>query len=405
MARPTIRVRIAFPNAPFDTNASLTWTDVTSQVRIDPALNGQPIQIRRGRQFELNRVESGTCSFLLDNRDRRFDPDNSGPSAIYWPNVQPVKRVRVEAFASAQWWPLFTGYIEQWQPFYPGVTDALVRVSCVDALKLLGRASITLVELGNNSPTNVIQDALNTAGWPAADRYSGAISSTLIPAQTWTNQSVLSIIQTVAEADGGAFFMEDDGFTSYHDRYWPARNSTSNATFGDSGTEIRYEDITFSYDDTRIINRAEVTRAGGTTQVATDATSIGKYGVRAIQQTNLQLTNDAEALARAQYLITRFAQPLMRVDQLVLNGDLDANAWFQIVARTLDDKITVRRRAPGTGVPSVFERDVRISSMQHSIGLDVWRTTWQLYPDTDSQWWVLQDTVNGILNGTTRLAY
>ena len=50
------------------TLASITWTDVTSSVR--------DISTSRGRSSELDTYSAGSCSVILGNEDRHFDPEN-----------------------------------------------------------------------------------------------------------------------------------------------------------------------------------------------------------------------------------------------------------------------------------------------------------------------------------------
>lgn len=470
---PQIQVLIAFPNAPFDAISGLVWTDISDSVIIDPTIGGQPIAINRGRQYELDKIQAGTLTLTLDNRDRRFDPENTaGP---YYPNVIPTKRIQVRAFWASTTYYLYTGYIESLVPDDLSQTLNLVRLTAVDAFKPFNYLSITQTEFANNSASQIIGDMLNTAGWPAADRDLGSTStSTQIPAQTWTNQLLLPTIQTIATADGGSFFMGPNGITTYHDRYYGLRNATIQATFGDSqarttlngalnnsattitvvqtvgfptagtviidseqisytGTtsstltgctrganstsaashssgaavvmnEISYVRPEFSYDDTRLINHAEVTRAGGTVQTADDTASQTTYGKRANQITGLQITTDTEALSRAQYMVALYAYPYLRVKSLALNGELSpALAWPQILGRALDDKIAVIRRPPGGG--AAINKQARIQAITHSIDINQWLTTWQLSPVQNEAFWTVQDSVNGVLDSTTRLAY
>ena len=477
MTRPTIQVRIAFVNAPFAAIASLTWIDISAYVWLDGNPGGSAITINRGRQFELDAMQAGTCTLVLDNRDRRFDPDNA--ASPYWPNVIPTRRINLRATWNAITYDLFTGYVESWEPFDPtpgAVAQSLVRLTAVDLFKALNYTTFTMNEMSDNNPVNVIQDVLNTSGWPAADRDPGSNSPTRIPAQLWPSQPALPAIQTIATADGGTFFIEDDGRTVYHDRYWSARNSANRAVFGDASaalgilngpisaaattialisiatfptagtvlidselirytglnagppqligcirgesmttasshsggvvvtqSELPYADVRFSFDDTRLINHAEVTRAGGALQSADDAASQATYGVRAKQVTNLLITTDAEALARAQYVIILYALPYARVASLLLNGELaPATLWPQILSRTFDDKIIIMRRPPGGG--STIAKIARISAMSQSIGANQWLTTWQVYRVGNDQFFILDSATNGILD-TSRLAY
>ena len=87
MAAPTCTVEIGFASSALTPLASVVWTDVTTYcLGFDTKL---------GRQHELNRVEAGTATVRLDNKDRRFDPANT--SSPYSPNVLPNKRLRIRA--------------------------------------------------------------------------------------------------------------------------------------------------------------------------------------------------------------------------------------------------------------------------------------------------------------------
>lgn len=477
MARPTLTVRIAFAAAPFDPIAGLAWTDISAYVWLENNPGGSAIGITRGRQFELDKIQAGTLTLIFDNRDRRFDPDNT--SSPYAPGVIPTKRINVRATFNSITYDLYTGYVESWIPLDVEIGNValnVVRLTAVDLLKTFNFTTVAQLELFPNSAAQSINDILNTAGWPAADRVTGSTpTSTQIPAQTWGPAPMLASIQTIATADGGSFFAEDDGKTAYHDRYWAVRNSANQAVFGDrsvlpsttlagahnasvttisvtsnagfpnAGTvlidsewipytslgtnqllgatrgaygstaashsnlatvapgELPYQDVQFSFDDTRLINHAEVTRAGGTAQVADDASSQATYGLRGTQITGLQITTDAEALSRAQYLTILYASPYLRVQSLILNGDLaPTTLWPQILARTFDDKITVLRRPPGGG--SLAPKVARIQAMNQSIGHNAWLTTWQLAPVGNDVWFILDSTTSGILD-TNRLGY
>jgi len=62
---------------PINTNLStINWTDVSSYV--------VSVDTNRGRSSELDSFQAGSCSVVLDNRTRLFDPE-FGPAAITFP--------------------------------------------------------------------------------------------------------------------------------------------------------------------------------------------------------------------------------------------------------------------------------------------------------------------------------
>lgn len=73
-AFPIIAVEFAFSTGPFDTPV---YVDVGGR---GPSGNNtvRSFSTRRGRNRELDRHTAGTSTVVLDNRDRRFDPDHTG---------------------------------------------------------------------------------------------------------------------------------------------------------------------------------------------------------------------------------------------------------------------------------------------------------------------------------------
>src|ERR1043166_6404895 len=120
----TAKLEVAFGvNATSDPTSG-QWIDVTQYMRT--------FDIARGRQRDLDRIEAGTMTVVLNNRDRRFDPENaSGP---YYPNITPLQHIRFSVDGSY----LFRGFTDAWQPSYPAQgRDAILTVPCSDAFAVL----------------------------------------------------------------------------------------------------------------------------------------------------------------------------------------------------------------------------------------------------------------------------
>lgn len=87
MAFPDVIVECAFDN---DINevqyAQGGYSDITQFVK---SINGT----LRGRQYELDTVETGSLSITLDNADGRFTPGKV--DSPYYPNVKPARRLRI----------------------------------------------------------------------------------------------------------------------------------------------------------------------------------------------------------------------------------------------------------------------------------------------------------------------
>lgn len=124
----TVTVEIGFASNPSVAIGSTSWTDVSAYVR--------QFSTRRGRNTELGQFSAGTMQIVLDNRDRRFDPNYT--SSPYSPNVLPMRRIRVRATYSATTYDVWSGFVDDWPQEYDiGNHDATVTVNCTDVFKVL----------------------------------------------------------------------------------------------------------------------------------------------------------------------------------------------------------------------------------------------------------------------------
>lgn len=130
---PQLVVEVAFTDDPL--TASPTWTDISAYVR---AVNG--VRVSRGKQTEIETTASGSCSLVLDNRDRRFDPTfAAGP---YFGNLLPRRGIRIRALWNATYYPVFRGFVEAWPQRYLFKKDASVPLSAYDALAVLAESEV-----------------------------------------------------------------------------------------------------------------------------------------------------------------------------------------------------------------------------------------------------------------------
>ena len=166
-------------------------------------------------------------------------------------------------------------------------------------------------------------------------------------------QSPLEELRDVvhAEAVDGQLFVAADGTITFldaeHRGFTPW--STSQATFGDSGSELPYQDIEIDYSDSFIANQWNVTTQDGLTQTVSDATSIAAYYKRPQSITGLKITNgDAVALTVAQDMLAKYKDPMLRITGFapqMANGPTATAA----LAAELGTKLRVKRRPPGGG--------------------------------------------------------
>ncbi|MGH7206832.1 MAG: hypothetical protein ACREI2_11555 [Nitrospiraceae bacterium] len=367
-----------------------TWAaDITSYVR---AWNSS-----RGTQRELQRVEAGQASITLDNLSGRFTPQNT--LSVYYPNLLPMRRIRIRAAWNAVIYPIFQGFAEEWPASFPEVgDDQIVTVPLVDGFKVLSLAQVSgaFSQQLSGARVGAILDAIS---WPAGDRNLDT-GLTTVPAVTLANTSALEHLQAVEHVEGGRLFMSRDGKVTFKQRSFGAAPDFNGRTWTDAGGAMSYRDIVLNFTDELIINDARLTRTGGVEQTASSSASQTKYGRRSFTESGLPMVNDNDVADFAAELVQIYGEPALRIDSLADNA-MKHQRWEDLLARELRDRVLAQKTPAGS---SLISQDSFFAGIQHSWVPDEWRTTLLLTPASNETRWILDDAVYSILNTSTILA-
>ena len=371
------------------------YVDITPYVRT--------VSTRRGAtraDGPVLRYEAGTAGVVLRNEDRRFDPTNlAGPYVTGGVSqVQPMRSIRIRAEWAGTTYALWRGYADSWDIGYQMPRYSEVTLNATDAFKVFqayDRVAVGSVGAGEDSGTRIGR-ILDSVSWQSTDRDVATGDTTL---QATTLEGVaLDELQLVAESELGELFMDGGGRVVFRNRHavlTDSRSNTSQATFGPGN--LPYQDVTLAYDDTTLVNLAQVTREGGTTQSASDATSIAAYLTHTATEDGLLIQDDAESLSLAQFLVFIGKDPELRFTQMVVKPQRDpSNLWPQVLGRQIGDRITVELDPPGGG--DTISRDVFIRGVEHASSPGEWTTTWTLQSATKYAGFVLNNATLGRLN-------
>jgi len=394
---PTLTVEIAFATDP--DSATPAWQNVTSYVR--------GFSIRRGRERDTDLIRPGTCDLELNNGDRRFDAAYS--YSPYFPNVLPMRRLRVSAVWNAVTYYLFNGLIERWPLSWDQPKWGTVSVVAADDMASL-EGAIIAGSFPQETTGARISRVLTAAGWPASAPQAGGywtlgtsqlgttailsygLPNTLLDTgqeqvqavafQDTDEQTALNHIQDVVTAERGAFFIDGQGRAVFLDR--KARyNAASEVTFAEtslSSSRIPYHDLQPDFSVDRVVNEAKVTRNGGTTQTASDGMSRQKYRRRTMSL-EPPLVSDTSALNRANLEVKLRKDPRLEFDAVVYKPIADDNSWPHALGRELGDRVALERTPGADGVTSeTISRSCFVESIEHQASGREWVTSHQLSP-------------------------
>jgi hypothetical protein len=312
-----------------------------------------------------------------------------------------MKKVQITATYGAVTYPIFSGFITSYVTRYPDESSAdlaTTTIEAVDAFRLVQLAQISTVTdsgAGQLSGTR-INKILDEIDWPATMRDVDA-GLTTMQADPGTNRTALQALSTVALSEYGALYVDATGSFVFQDRSVTAGSIGGTPTiFADNGTGIEYFDASWILNDVLVFNKATITRAGGTAQVALNQPSIDKYFLHSYFQDSLLMQTDAVALDYAQAYTASRAETSIRVDAIVL--DLYTNNYNTGIIAALDldffDPIKVITTQPGG---SLLEKTLQIFGVKMNISPNSWKTTFTtLEPVIDA--FILNDTIYGTLD-------
>jgi hypothetical protein len=289
-----------------------------------------------------------------------------------------MKKVQISATYSGVTYPIFSGFITSYVNSQPkdATEVAYTTITAVDAQRLTQNAQISTVTgaiAGDLSGTRVNQ-ILDQISWPASMRDVDAGLTTL-QADPGSNRTSLAALQTVANSEYGAVYVDASGSFVFQDRSVTVSSIAATPTlFADDGSGIKYANAVWKLDDTLIFNKSTVTRSGGTAQVATNQASIDKYFLHSYFLDNLLMQTDAVALDYALAYTASRAETSIRCDAVELDLYTDNYNAGIIAALDLDffDPITVITTQPGG---STLDKTLQIFGVAMNITPNSWKTT------------------------------
>lgn len=224
---------------------------------------------------------------------------------------------------------------------------------------------------------------LGWAGYTGPTAIDFGNSTSLGPATDVGGIDAFSALEAVTETENGQHFVAKDGTITFYARqrrYAGTSPTAIAATFGENvaGGEWPYEDCKFDFDTAHLANNITITQASTGQQVtAIDQSSQTAYGAQTLTQSN-QSTNLQECQDQANYLLSRYKDPHLRINKLTVHPSAMARAlpgiWPAMLGLDLGARILVNRRPPSPAVseslPCFVEQENWTAKDNNDVTLD-----------------------------------
>jgi hypothetical protein len=195
MATPVTKVEFGFTQSA----GAYVYQDITSFVR--------SVDVTRGVSRELDTYQAGSCTVVLDNNLRTFDP--SYTSSPYYGEVKPQAAVRITSGNVV----IFTGFVDNWEFDYQIVADATATLVAYDSISRLNKTELNAFTFSPEKTDVRVSRVLDKVevAWPTGAREISQGTITVGADSVSAGTTAWSYIQTVAQSEAGAAFVSSTG--------------------------------------------------------------------------------------------------------------------------------------------------------------------------------------------------
>ena len=366
------------------TLGGVTYVDLTSIVL--------SVNIRRGRNRQLDQFNAGTAQVVFNNSTRVLDPLNT--SSPYYPYILPRSPIIIYANGT----PIYTGYVEDWNLDYSIPSQDRMYARCVDAFGTLANQQLNAFTPSaetSSARVNTVLDRpeINYQG----SRSIGTGSSTLGAYAVTQDTSCLGYLQQINTSEQGYLFTAADGSLTFKGRS-SVLNPVSGASFTSDGTGIPYMSLVNQFGSELLYNYIVTQSPAGGSQTNFDSTSIALYQAQNYNLLNLLNSTTTEVAALGAYLLGKYRNPVLRFTGISCElAALTSAQWSTIFAIDLTSVVTVQKNY-STGTPTTESQTLITSGIEHRIVPGSHIVSYTFESTDGNQYMTLNDAIFGTLN-------
>ena len=367
------------------TLGGLAYADLTSLVL--------SVNIRRGRNRQLDQFNAGTAQVVFNNSTRVLDPLNT--SSIYYPYVLPRSPIIIYANGT----PIYTGYVEDWNLDYSIPSQDRMFARCVDAFGTLANQQLNAFTPSAESSSARVTAVLDRPeiNYQGA-RSIGTGSSTLGAYAVTQDTSCLGYLQQVNTSEQGYLYTAADGSLTFKGRS-SVLNPVSGASFTSNGTGIPYMTLVNQFGSELLYNYIVTQSVGaGAAQTSSDSTSIALYQSQNYNLLNLLNETTTEVAGLGAYLLGKYKNPVLRFTGVSCElAALTSAQWSTIFAIDLTSIVTVQKDY-STGTPASESQTLITSGIEHRIVPGSHIVSYTFESTDGNQYMTLDDAIFGTLD-------
>jgi hypothetical protein len=373
------------------TLGGIAYADLTSIVL--------SVNIRRGRNRQLDQFNAGTAQVVFNNNSRILDPLNT--SSIYYPYVLPRSPIIIYANGT----PIYTGFVEDWNLDYQNANQGRMVARCVDAFGTLANQQLNAFTpseetSGVRVSTVLDRPEINYQGSRSIGTGTSTLGAYAVPQDT----NVLNYLQQVNTSEQGYLFTAADGSLTFKGRS-SVLNPVSGASFTTDGTGIPYMTLVNQYGSELLYNYIVTQSPAGAAQTSSDANSIALYQTQNYNLLNLLNSTTTEVAGLGAYLLGKYQNPVLRFTGISCElAALTSAQWSTIFAIDLTSIITVQKDY-STGTPTSETQTLITSGIEHRIVPGSHNVSFTMESVDSNQYFTLDDAIFGTLDTTNLLSF